>query len=83
VRLPTFSGGHVNETKGPTMAKRPKLDEEEVAKLMRLIVRVRAGASLGEIAETLNAMGIATPRGGRWNARSVEGVGTSRAASPQ
>ncbi len=53
------------------MAKRPKLDEEEVAKLMRLIVRVRAGASLGEIAETLNAMGIATPRGGRWNARSV------------
>jgi hypothetical protein len=53
------------------MAKRPKLNEEEVAKLMWLIARVRAGASLGEIAETLNAMGITTPRGGRWNAQSV------------
>lgn len=66
VRLPTFSGGYVNETKSPMMAKRPQLDEEEVAKLMRLIVRVRAGASLGENAEMLNAMGIAKPRGGRW-----------------
>jgi Recombinase len=53
------------------MAKRSKLDEEEVAKLMWLIARVRAGASLGEIAETLNAMGITTPRGGRWNAQKV------------
>jgi hypothetical protein len=53
------------------MAKRSKLDEEEVAKLMWLIARVRAGASFGEIAETVNAMGITTPRGGRWNAQSV------------
>jgi hypothetical protein len=35
------------------MAKRPKLEEKEVAKLTWLIARVRAGASLAEITETL------------------------------
>jgi len=31
----------------------------------------RSGASLHQIADALNARGIATPRGGRWYAKSV------------
>jgi hypothetical protein len=67
------------------MAKRPKLDEEEAVKLMRVIHEiVRSDAhpvtSFKDIAETLNAMGITTPRGRRWNARSVARVLEERAA---
>jgi DNA invertase Pin-like site-specific DNA recombinase len=34
----------------------------------------RSGASLHQIADALNARGIATPRGGRWYAKSVSNV---------
>jgi len=66
------------------MAKRPELDEEEAAKLMHNPRVVRSDAhpvtSFKDIAETLNAMGITTPRGRRWNARSVARVLEERAA---
>jgi hypothetical protein len=34
----------------------------------------RSGASLQQIADALNARGIATARGGRWYAKSVSNV---------
>jgi hypothetical protein len=34
----------------------------------------RSGASLHQIADVLNARGVATPRGGRWYAKSVSNV---------
>jgi hypothetical protein len=72
-------GGEVNKTKSQTVAKRPKLDEKETAKLMRVIHEiVRSGehpvTSFKDIAEILNVRGVAAPRGGRWNARSVAKV---------
>jgi ribosome-binding protein aMBF1 (putative translation factor) len=63
----------------PEQLEQPKQDERD-AKLMRVfrdVVRSGryAGApSLKDIAEMLNAKGIATPRGGRWTAMSVAKV---------
>ena len=63
------------------MAKRSKLDEEEVAKLMWLITRVRAGASLGEIAQTVKRHGH---HHASWRSMEcperVEGVGRAQEA---
>jgi hypothetical protein len=62
------------------MAKRSKLDEEEVAKLMLLIARVRAGASLGEIAETVKRHGHHASWRSMECPERVEGVGRAQEA---
>jgi hypothetical protein len=68
-----------------TRTKNPEKDEEaatDVMPVIRDIVRESAGTtSLKDIADRLNARGIATPRGRRWDARSVARVLNERAAS--
>jgi len=45
---------------------------QHAAKVLPVIREIkRSGASLHQIADTLNARGIATARGGRWYAKSV------------
>jgi DNA invertase Pin-like site-specific DNA recombinase len=69
---------------GPSLAKARKaaaaslraLADRHVANVLPVIRDIqRAGAtSLHQIADTLNARGIATPRGGQWHAKSVSNV---------
>ena len=48
---------------------------QHAAKVLPVIREIkRSGASLHQIADALNSRGIATPRGGRWYAKSVSNV---------
>ncbi|CCE97208.1 DNA invertase [Sinorhizobium fredii USDA 205] len=67
-------GGMRDATMKRNVAIQAKADAE-AAKVMKLIAPMReAGASLSQIARTLDEMGIATSRGGKWTAMQVSRV---------
>jgi DNA invertase Pin-like site-specific DNA recombinase len=52
------------------LANNPKPSEE----LVHMIERMRLDSSLRMIADRLNALGLKTPRGGRWHSTTVRGI---------
>lgn len=82
VKLGGARGNVEDLRKGPaaSAAVRTKISADRAAKVMRQIEIVRgAGArSLREIAASLNAAGIMTPRGGTWQASQVKRILESR-----
>ena len=71
-----LGGPKLAEARERAAATNKALADAYAANVLPLIREIRrAGAtSLHQIAATLNARGITTPRGGRWYAKSVSNV---------
>ena len=67
-------GGARDKTMARNAALKAKADDE-AQRVMKVIAPLRsAGQSVNTIADTLNDMGVATSRGGRWTAKQVSRV---------
>jgi hypothetical protein len=71
-----FGGPKLAKARKRAVASNKALADAYVANVLPVIREIRrAGAtSLHQIADALNACGIATPRSGRWYAKSVGNV---------